>query len=331
MGEEKPYLSDMFKGNLNSFYFSVFESSLVGQIVVKEDTSLESVNKHMFKYFGMDSQAVDGIMFGNLFKCGEIGGSGLVCGHAPNCKNCDIINGLNNILNSDVEFENISINHDFIINGYKENKWFNVCGYPLLYMSKKYAILSFLDITQHKCNEILLKRQLKLDLATGAINKYTLMEVINEVIETQQDSSYFTICMIDFDYFKEINDGHGHLMGDKVLRMFSKIASRNIRSEDILGRYGGEEFVIIFKQTKQGQALRIMKRIHKELGTYFIESIKQPVTFSGGLLQIDGEMNHLSNAAELIGSVDKLLYQAKKSGRNRVAFSKGVHIFSNQR
>jgi hypothetical protein len=55
MGEAKIYISDMFKENLNSFYYSVFESSLVGQIVVKEDTSLGSANKHMFKYFGMDS------------------------------------------------------------------------------------------------------------------------------------------------------------------------------------------------------------------------------------------------------------------------------------
>jgi diguanylate cyclase (GGDEF)-like protein len=331
MGEAKPYILDMFEGNLNSFYVSVFESSLVGQIVVKEDTSLESVNKQMFKYFGMNSQAVDGITFGNLFKCGEIAGSSLICGDTPNCNNCDIRNGLNNILNSGVEFENISINHEFIINGNKENKWFNVCGYPLLYMGKKYAVLSFSDITQHKHNEMLLQQQLKLDLATGAINKYTLMEAINDMIKTQQDTFYFTICMVDFDFFKEINDGHGHLMGDKVLKMFSTIARRNIRSEDIFGRYGGEEFVIIFKQTKQEQALQIMKRIHKELGTYFIRTIEQPVTFSAGLLQVDGEMNYLSNATELIDNVDKLLYQAKKSGRNRVAFSNGVHTFPDQK
>jgi 5-methylcytosine-specific restriction protein B len=125
-----------------------------------------------------------------------------------------------------------------------------------------------------------------------------------------------SLCMIDFDNFKQLNDQYGHLFGDKVLKKFSDIAHRHIRKGDVLGRYGGEEFVFIFDGIDEKQSFQILKRIHVELTKYFSEIAKQPVTFSAGIVAVDSSSQTMSYK-ELLGQADSLLYEAKELGRSR--------------
>jgi diguanylate cyclase (GGDEF)-like protein len=134
--------------------------------------------------------------------------------------------------------------------------------------------------------------------------------------------------MIDFDNFKEINDQCGHLMGDRVLRVFADIARKHIRKDDILGRFGGEEFVFIFKDADEQQSLEILKRIHKELEGHFAKKFKIQVTFSAGIIAAGNEDFIPPIYTKLLDKVDRMLYQAKNCGRGRAISSGGETLFT---
>jgi len=144
------------------------------------------------------------------------------------------------------------------------------------------------------------------------------MECLDAVLADENRKS-FTLCMIDFDDFKNINDTCGHLEGGRVLTAFSEIARKNIRSGDIFGRFGGEEFIFIFTDTKITQSVKIIKRIQNELREYFAAKLPMPVTFSAGAVYAgaDGKFSR----DELIAYVDKLLYKAKRGEKNRIEMS----------
>jgi len=172
-----------------------------------------------------------------------------------------------------------------------------------------------------------LKELLSLDLATGSMNKYSLMKAIKKRVRTKETADQYSICMIDFDNFKSLNDQHGHLFGDRVLEKFSDIARRHIRKDDIFGRYGGEEFIFVFNNIDDRQSLEILKRIHTELEKYFAKRYKITVTFSAGVFTIDHGTMPLSHT-ELLVKVDSLLYEAKSRGRGRAMSSSGEIPFN---
>jgi diguanylate cyclase (GGDEF)-like protein len=118
------------------------------------------------------------------------------------------------------------------------------------------------------------------------MNKQSLLAGIEKLVSPNV-TKRFTLCMIDFDNFKEINDSCGHLVGDKVLQAFAGIARKHIRRCDQVGRFGGKEFVFIFMDANPQQSLRILQRIHNELNEYFKKFIRIPVTFSAGVVYVD--------------------------------------------
>jgi diguanylate cyclase (GGDEF)-like protein len=124
--------------------------------------------------------------------------------------------------------------------------------------------------------------------------------------------------MFDVDHFKRVNDTHGHLAGDTVLIKLAKIAMSTIRTEDIFARYGGEEFAVICRAEKLANAAILAERLRSmvEHTPFEHEGTRLPVTISIGVaahpdLQIE-------TATDLITAADEALYEAKRSGRNRV-------------
>ena len=124
--------------------------------------------------------------------------------------------------------------------------------------------------------------------------------------------------MVDLDHFKQVNDRHGHLAGDKVLRSFSKILSKCTRQLDIVGRYGGEEFLVVLPSTPLDGAQIVTQRI---LDTGRRQSFKGSegsifrVTCSIGLAAYEPKMN---DTTMLVDLADRALYEAKHQGRNCV-------------
>jgi len=120
------------------------------------------------------------------------------------------------------------------------------------------------------------------------------------------------VLLLDIDHFKKINDTYGHQQGDLVLAQVAATLNRSVREIDIVGRYGGEEFLIIFPNTNVKEAHNAAERIRKEVEKMvFPEGIA--VTISGGVAECQAE-----NVLELVEKADKQLYRAKNAGRNKI-------------
>ncbi|PZW67532.1 diguanylate cyclase (GGDEF)-like protein [Pseudomonas sp. URMO17WK12:I1] len=134
--------------------------------------------------------------------------------------------------------------------------------------------------------------------------------------EAQRDNSPLCAVMLDLDDFKQINDRHGHLAGDEVLRRFAEQLRATLRQSDILCRWGGEEFILLLKNTERGAALELAEKLRRRCAEqrYPVGGEHLQVTVSLGLSQWQpGETLH-----DLLGRTDRALYRAKQAGRNRV-------------
>lgn len=163
------------------------------------------------------------------------------------------------------------------------------------------------------------------DYLTGLLSRKVFFEELKKI-----DSSFermgvqYAVIFFDIDNFKSINDTFGHEGGDVVLSTFGKILNKSIRDLDIVGRYGGEEFIALihFKETKE--LLLFLKRI-KSIVTEnsFVYKDKQvKVTFSAGVTIRSSYKNY----DEAISRADKLLYEAKKTGRNKIILENGMEF-----
>lgn len=150
------------------------------------------------------------------------------------------------------------------------------------------------------------------DPLTNSYNRYYLNNLSNKIV-----LSDYMICMIDIDYFKNINDTFGHYIGDRVLEAFSKRIIHQIKSTDILLRYGGEEFLLFLHKKKNKNLMEIPERIRKlmENNPISIDEQKINITVSIG---VNNRPELSKNLDEAIKVADKYLYEAKESGRNRV-------------
>jgi diguanylate cyclase (GGDEF)-like protein len=309
----------------NDFFFRLFQRSMIGQVVVDKDLSIVFANNRIFQCFQSIRQDSANLSFGDAFGCIELRFNGEKCGAGERCRNCKIWNCVRQVLINDTAVSG-SIQYSFHAGHHAASKWFQLSGSQIVLKGRRYALLSFVDISELKKQEADLKVKLTLDLATGAMNKHSLMTALRSMMESESKIGNFTVCMIDFDHFKMLNDQYGHLMGDKVLEVFSDIARCHIRKNDILGRYGGEEFIFVFYETGLKQSLQILRRIHVELEEHFAEAIKIPVTFSAGVIHVEA-INGPIQYTDLIADVDKMLYRAKKRGRGRAMSSIGEILF----
>lgn len=154
------------------------------------------------------------------------------------------------------------------------------------------------------------------DVLLGCYNRRYIVAALEQQKRLADETGEpLCLAVIDLDHFKRINDEAGHLIGDEVLRAFSRIALRNVRQEDVFGRYGGEEFLLILPQTSLQAASYIAERIRLQVEHYdWTDSLRQGVTVSIGLTQhIQGE-----SVLDLFSRTDAAMYMAKQGGRNRV-------------
>ncbi len=161
----------------------------------------------------------------------------------------------------------------------------------------------------------ILQEMSSLDGLTKISNHRTLVEHLKACIsDAVRTGSPMSIAIFDIDDFKKVNDTRGHVFGDQVLARVAAIINGSIRGADLAGRYGGEEFMVLFPDTGLEQAAKVSERIRQVIADYAFEEGMR-VTVSGGVKQYTGE-----TPAELIHAADIRLYQAKKNGKNQIVF-----------
>jgi two-component system cell cycle response regulator len=158
------------------------------------------------------------------------------------------------------------------------------------------------------------------DGLTGAFNRKHLEERLeSEIAYALRHNTELSLVMIDVDHFKKVNDTHGHLAGDAVLKSAAAMLARGIRAEDVLGRYGGEEFIIIARGIGATPARVLADRLRQTIGQTQVSfgGVVIRVTVSAGVASlVDCKGRH--DKSTLIGIADARLYKAKQAGRNRV-------------
>ncbi|MFH1397599.1 MAG: GGDEF domain-containing protein [Candidatus Omnitrophota bacterium] len=160
------------------------------------------------------------------------------------------------------------------------------------------------------------------DSLTQILSRRYFLERFSEEVNRSRKFTYSLAClMIDIDYFKDLNDRYGHLVGDVILKEASQIIKDSIRQIDILGRYGGEEFCLALPETKKEEARfaaeRIREAIEDEAIRAYDENLK--ITISLGIAMLPEDA---LDTEALIDKADQALYKAKQAGRNRVCIYK---------
>lgn len=208
-------------------------------------------------------------------------------------------------------------NNDFVFDLFYENKnkqdeiKFNDKTYAVEYKNiDNYEFQIYTDITKYKL-EI---RRLKRDYLTDLYNRFAIIEKLEEL----KDDKY-TVIIGDIDHFKKINDGYGHLVGDYVLKGISNLLLKNIENHGIIGRYGGEEFIIVIPKMSIDESFNLIEKIRK-----LIEKTKIKVKYNDCIKEFYVSMtfgmtigDKTKNINELFAEADKALYKGKNNGRNQ--------------
>lgn len=158
---------------------------------------------------------------------------------------------------------------------------------------------------------------------TGLLRREAILETLNRELErAERYDRPLTVAMADLDHFKEVNDRYGHLAGDTLLKRVAEVITAGLRSTDAVGRYGGEEFLMVLPETDMAGARVVadkLRRLVEEVEAPMADGAAASVTISIGLAsRRDPELSPGAGARDLIEHADRALYRAKKEGRNRI-------------
>jgi diguanylate cyclase (GGDEF)-like protein len=177
-----------------------------------------------------------------------------------------------------------------------------------------------------KRRELDLREKTVTDPLTGIYNRRYFFEYLEKTVEhaRRNKEKRFSVAILDIDHFKEINDGMGHLAGDYLLKQFADYLKKSIRPYDLLARYGGDEFIVLFKDCGKSESCDILTRIKDaiERTEYRFQDNPVRATFSSGISEID-ELKQGETAEKLVGTADERLLVAKQKGRNRIVIGAG--------
>jgi|GEM_PF-2163836 len=198
---------------------------------------------------------------------------------------------------------------------------------PVAYITMLVSIIAIIAINMGMILLISSKKNLELkqlatvDSLTGALNRRSFFEQARNVLSAARRQELpLSLVMLDLDYFKAVNDRHGHMVGDQLLEHFSDLCRNNLREEDLFARYGGEEFILLLPGSDQHQTYLVMERIRHLISIHPLSLGHENLEYSVSI----GVSRMSFNAFELdqlVDEADKALYRAKQTGRNRTVLS----------
>jgi diguanylate cyclase (GGDEF)-like protein len=168
----------------------------------------------------------------------------------------------------------------------------------------------------------------KTDELTGCYNRREMLLKLRMFRrQMERGKSSFALMMLDLDFFKKVNDTHGHTEGDYVLKQFAHLLMENARFDDVVSRYGGEEFILILPQADLTSAMVAANRIHENMKNIRTKAGK--ITVSIGIFVAPYDVN--ISDADIISLADKALYAAKDAGRNRTVLETMPTLLSDKK
>jgi diguanylate cyclase (GGDEF)-like protein len=193
---------------------------------------------------------------------------------------------------------------------------FNRSDMELMSNMAQHAALA-LDNTHHHAQ---VEKQSQIDSLTGVFNHGHFLNLLNKCCEEARlKSRPISVIMLDVDYFKQYNDTYGHLAGDEILTALCGTIRKHIKHTDLVGRWGGEEFVIALPGASGKQAQQVARRIHESMAVLKIKSMGRKSipapTLSQGIAQFPDEVDEIMKLVDL---ADRRLYIAKDRGRNQI-------------
>lgn len=217
-----------------------------------------------------------------------------------------------------------SFDYEYPCHSPEQKRWFMMRVLPVQGQNGLYVV-SHHVITERKLAEQLVEQQNRelerlatVDKLTQLLNRHKIDEVIEAEIErAKRYHTPLALVMVDIDFFKDINDTFGHRSGDFVLSELALLMRNSIRRSDVIGRWGGEEFLILMPASTLESARRLAEKLRKKIRTHVFDRAGH-ITCSFGI----AEYKSNSSAAEFIESADNALYHAKQNGRNRVELEK---------
>ena len=222
--------------------------------------------------------------------------------------NKKIIKEEKNRFQIEIEKDNKKTYYEFRTTALKEKK--KILGY----------VYFIQDITNTKKMIQELNNMANYDALTQIYNRRRLMEEAEkELLRAKTDGSYISVLIIDIDHFKNVNDQYGHLAGDEVIKMVTKTCKDNLRITDVIGRYGGEEFIIILPNTDKENATDIAEYIREYIRNLKIECNEEKISVTVSIGAVCAIINNNTiNIEKMIREADKGLYYAKNHGRNQI-------------
>ena len=156
------------------------------------------------------------------------------------------------------------------------------------------------------------------DALTGLLNRHSFEDRISNLIDNFQrrgddNPPQYCFAILDIDFFKNVNDNFGHLYGDEVLILFSNIMETTFRHDDMLFRYGGEEFAVLLRDIELNTAITVLNRFRENIAKYDFPQVGS-ITVSLGVTEITASISRV----DIISQADQALYFSKENGRNQV-------------
>ncbi len=187
------------------------------------------------------------------------------------------------------------------------------------------CVVTFRDVSDKKELEKKLNQQAKYDALTGLLNRYSFESLCNDILAKHDKRVTYSLCVLDLDHFKNVNDSCGHGAGDIVLKQLAEIMKLSIRDPDYLSRIGGDEFTIILENCDEKNAFRIMQNIISNISEYIYRynEVDYKLGCSIGITEIKSED---TSCSEVFKRADSSCYQAKNTGRNRVVVYSDLNL-----
>jgi diguanylate cyclase (GGDEF)-like protein len=172
-----------------------------------------------------------------------------------------------------------------------------------------------------------LREQATHDLLTGLWNRAAIFDFLKrELNRAERDGGPVSVVLADLDHFKQVNDTYGHLAGDVVLREAARRMTESLRSHDLIGRYGGEEFLLVLPGCDAARAAGLAERLRRCVGDQAVSMAEGAITATVSLGVAATHTPAAAEAEKLLRAADDALYRAKRAGRNRVESSQEVAL-----